>query len=490
MRPWLVSPFLLTIACNAHEADYAMTGDYSMSEDYSSAPDDSSEAAETNPWTDTSEDTVSTFSVDVDSASYSMARRSINEGELPEASSVRVEEFINYFRYDDPRPDGELPFAVSLEAAPSAFGHDEDVHLMRIGIQAEEIPEEDRDPVNLIFLLDVSGSMNSPDKLGLVVYAMKHLVDKLTSSDTLGIVVYAGSEGVVLDPTAVEDKSAILDALDALQAGGGTNGAAGIQLAYELAERAFRPEGVNRVVLCTDGDFNVGLTGESLIEMVEDYRDRDIFLTTLGFGTGNYNDELMEQLADRGNGNYAYIDSPNEALRVLGDKLVSTLQVVAKDVKVQVEFDASTVERWRLIGYENRILDDEDFADDNVDAGDIGAGHTVSALYELELTDTPEAADLAEVRIRYKEPTSDESSEHIWSIHGDERESDFAAASDSFRFSAAVTEFAEILRESPYSEGARFGEVAEILSESAPESERDLSQDELIELVDAASALY
>jgi Ca-activated chloride channel family protein len=294
----------------------------------------------------------------------------------------------------------------------------------------------------------------------------------------------------VLPPTAVEDKSAILDALDALQAGGSTNGEAGIQLAYELAERAFRQDGVNRVVLCTDGDFNVGLTGNSLVEMVEDYRDRDIYLTTLGFGTGNYDDETMEQLADRGNGNYAYIDSPNEALRVLGDKLVSTLQVVAKDVKVQVEFDARSVERWRLIGYENRILDDEDFADDDVDAGDIGAGHNVSALYELELTDTPAMANLAEVRIRYKEPTSDESSEHTWSIHGDKSQGEFTDASDSFRFSAAVTEFAEILRASPYSEGARFGEIIEILSEAAPEAERDLSQAELIELVDAASALY
>jgi Ca-activated chloride channel family protein len=488
MRTWLASPFLLTMACYAE--NMGMTGAPSMTDDYSSSPEDSSEFAETNPWTDSADDSVSTFSVDVDSASYSMARRAINDGALPEVDSVRVEEFVNYFRYDDPRPEGELPFAVSLEAVPSAFGHDADVHLLRIGIQAEEISEDDRDPVNLVFLLDVSGSMNSPDKLGLVVYAMKHLVDKLTPSDTLGIVVYAGSEGVVLPPTAVEDKSAILDALDALQAGGSTNGEAGIQLAYELAERAFRQDGVNRVVLCTDGDFNVGLTGNRLVEMVEDYRDRDIYLTTLGFGTGNYDDETMEQLADRGNGNYAYIDSPNEALRVLGDKLVSTLQVVAKDVKVQVEFNARSVDRWRLIGYENRILDDEDFADDDVDAGDIGAGHNVSALYELELTDTPAMANLAEVRIRYKEPTSDESSEHTWSIHGDKSQGAFTDASDSFRFSAAVTEFAEILRESPHSEGARFGEIIEILSEASPEAERDLSQAELIELVDAASALY
>lgn len=489
MRIWLAPFFLMTVACHGYE----------ISRGHVLPPfqENSSENVDFNPWTDTSEDTVSTFSVDVDSASYSMARRAINDRTLPEPSTVRVEEFVNYFHYDDPRPEDGLPFAVSLEAAPSAFGRDvapsafgrdENTHLMRIGIQAEEIPEEERDPVNLVFLIDVSGSMHY--NLDLVIYAMKHLVDKLTPDDTLGIVVYAGSEGVLLDPTAVENKSVILDALDTLKASGSTNGEAGIQRAYELAEGAFRDDGVNRVVLCTDGDFNVGLTGNKLIKMIEEYRDRDIYLTALGFGDGYSNDETMEKLADRGNGNYAYIDTPNEALRVLGDNLVSTLQVVAKDVKIQVEFDASTVERWRLIGYENRILADEDFADDDVDAGDIGAGHTVTALYELELTDTPEAAELAEVRIRYKEPISDESSEHIWSLHGDERVESFEAASDSFRFSAAVTEFAEILRESPYSEGARFDDVIDILSEASPESESDITKLELIELVGAASELY
>ena len=447
------------------------------------------EGVQVNQWVETHEDGTSTFSADVDSGSYSLARRALVEGRLPEIDTVRVEEFINYFHYDDPRPGDDLPFSVNLETAPSEFGDAEDIHMLRIGIQAKEIPEEHRDPVNLVFLLDVSGSMSAPDKLGLVQYAMKNLVDKLSPSDTLGIVVYAGSEGVVLEPTAVENKSEIMDALDELQAGGSTNGEAGIRTAYDLAESAFRSDGVNRVVLCTDGDMNVGLTGDSLIELVEQYRDRDIFLTTLGFGQGNYNDALMEQLADRGNGNYAYIDSPNEALRVLGENLVSTLQVVAKDVKIQVEFDSSNVERWRLVGYENRLLEDEDFANDAVDAGDIGAGHSVTALYELDLTDAPDVGNLAQVKLRYKEPTSDVSTEHAWEMVATERLERFEDASADFRFGVAVSEFAEILRHSPHSTDARFDDILSIGRAAAPEETRSVSKSEFLELVEIAQAL-
>jgi len=457
-----------------------------------------------NPWVETADDATSTFSADVDTGSYSLARRTINEGSLPMPGDVRVEEFVNYFHYDDAVPTDDLPFSVSLEAAPSRFGpaatdkeapttvgDAEDIHLLRIGIQAEQIEESDRDPVNLVFLLDVSCSMSSPDKLDLVKYSMKHLVDRLSPEDTLGIVVYAGSDGVVLQPTAVEDKSSILDALDALESRGSTNGEAGIRTAYELAESAFRQDGVNRVVLCTDGDMNVGLTGPALVQLVQSFRDRGIFLTTLGFGVGNYDDGLMEQLADNGNGNYAYIDSRNEALRVLGENLVGTLQVVAKDVKIQVEFDASVVERWRLIGYENRLLEDDEFDDDEVDAGDIGAGHSVTALYEIDLTSTKEAnaGDLAEVRLRYKEPTADDSTEHTWSIAASERLSSFDAASDSLRFGAAVTEFAEILRHSPHSSGSSFDEIIEISSDAAPTETRSPSKQEFIDLVAAARDL-
>ncbi|MBT3220179.1 MAG: DUF3520 domain-containing protein [Proteobacteria bacterium] len=446
--------------------------------------------ADTNPWVETSDDPMSTFSVDVDSGSYTLTRRTLNEGSLPDAKEVRVEEFINYFHYDDARPEGDLPFEVTLEAAPSMFGHDDDIYLMRIGIQAEEIPLAERDPVNLVFLLDVSGSMSSPDKLGLVVYAMKQLVDKLSPEDTLGIVVYAGSDGILLESTPVHDKSTILDALDKLQAGGATNGEAGIRTAYNMAERNFHDDGVNRVVLCTDGDFNVGLEGPGLIDLIENFRDRGIFLTTLGFGMGNYQDGTMEQLADNGNGNYAYIDTHNEATRVLGENLVSTLQVVAKDVKVQVEFEANTVERWRLIGYENRILDHDDFDDDSVDAGDIGAGHHVTALYEIDLTDSASADDLAKVRLRYKEPKASESTEHFWSIDGADRLSSFDAASADLQFSAAVAEFAEILRDSEHSEGARFDDIADVVFDAAPNNTRTELKDEFIGLVGKAAAMW
>ena len=331
--------------------------------------------------------------------------------------------------------------------------------------------------------------MGSADKLGLVVFAMKHLVDQLSPKDTLGIVVYAGSEGVVLDPTPVEDKSVILDALDNLQAGGSTNGEGGIRLAYDLAESAFRDDGVNRVVLCTDGDFNVGLTGDALVSLIEDFRDRGIYLTNLGVGMDNYDDSTMEELADNGNGNYAYIDTQNEALRVLGENLVSTLQVVAKDTKIQVAFNPGAVERFRLIGYENRILEHDDFDDDAVDAGDIGAGHSVTALYELELADDA-SGQLAEVRVRYKEPSEDESTEHLWAIDASERLQSFDDGSESLRFGAAVAEFAEILRHSEHSEGHRFGEIREIADQAAPADSRSTSKTEFLTLVDDAAALW
>jgi len=471
---------------------------YYMQESYDTAAYESPEMEESvdgedrpeiNPWVSTEENNTSTFSADVDSGSYSLARRALNEGRLPDASSVRPEEFVNYFHYDDVGEDSSLPFSVDLESAPSAFGDAEDIHLLRIGIQADEIPEAQRDPVNLVFLLDVSGSMQSPDKLGLVKFSMKQLVDKLSPQDTLSIVAYAGAEGIILEPTAVEDKSIILDALDNLRAGGSTNGEAGIRTAYNMAESAFREDGVNRVVLCSDGDMNVGLTGNALIELIEEYRDRDIFLTTLGFGSGNYQDELMEQLADHGNGNYAYIDTQNEALRVLGDNLVSTLQVVAKDLKIQVDFDTKSVERWRLIGYENRVLNNEDFANDAVDAGDVGAGHSVTALYEIDLTDEPAGGNLAQVRMRYKEPTSDESTEHEWILAAEDRVESFESASDSLRFAASVIEFAEILRNSPHSEGERFLDVISIASEASGETERSPIEEEFLTLVEIAGTL-
>ena len=490
----------LFVACGYdHKLDVSSEYDYSMSTSdmYENPEQSTAEQGEvqTNPWVETAEESTSTFSADVDSGSYSLMRRNLNEGELPEQSTVRIEEFINYFDYDDVGPDTGLPFAVQLESAPSVFGPAEDIHMLRIGIQAEEIPEEERDPVNLVFLLDVSGSMNAADKLGLVKYSMKHLVDKLSPQDTLGIVVYAGAQGIVLEPTAVENKSTIMDALEELSAGGSTNGEAGIRTAYEMAESAFRTDGVNRVIICSDGDMNVGLTGSDLVDMIKEYREKDIFLTTLGFGLNNYQDNLMEQLADHGNGNYAYIDTHNEALRVLGENLVSTLQVVAKDLKVQVEFDSKVVERWRLIGYENRVLDNEDFANDAVDAGDIGAGHSVTALYEVDLSDNvflsngDNIGSIATVKMRYKEPTADESTEHEWHLLPEERLADFADASPSLQFAAAVTEFGEILRGSPYSEGNRFDDIREIAEQAMQQSGETPSKKEFLTLIDRAQQL-
>ncbi|MGA9523829.1 MAG: von Willebrand factor type A domain-containing protein [Myxococcaceae bacterium] len=426
------------------------------------------EEAKKGGFIDTRVENTSTFGADVDTGSYTLTRRHLMEGTLPDPTSVRTEEFINYFKYGYPEPAaGDGPFSVALEGAPSPFGNG--LQLLRIGLKAREVPVEQRLPVNLVFLIDVSGSMHGSDRLGLVKYALGHLVRKLQPSDTLGIVVYAGEDAVLLEPTAVEDKARVLDAIEQLGAGGSTAGEAGIRRAYELAEQARRADGVNRVVLCTDGDFNVGATGNELVSIIESFRDKGIFLTTLGFGMGNYQDGTLEQLADHGNGNYAYIDSPNEALRVLGENLVGTLQVVAKDVKVQVAFNAEAVARYRLIGYENRRLANEDFANDAVDSGDIGAGHYVTALYEVELREGNVDANLADVRLRYKEPEGDTSTEFTRALERAAVAGTFDTASADLRYAAAVAEFAEILALSPFSEGARFDDVAAIAQGVSPE---------------------
>ena len=412
------------------------------------------EAAGWNPFIDTAEDNLATFSIDVDTASYTIMRRSINGGALPDPASVRVEEYINFFPYDypAPSPDALTPFAIDLEAAPSPFG--DGYQLLRVGVQGMELPAEDAPATNLVFLVDVSGSMSSSDKLGLVQYSLTTLVNHLRPQDTISLVTYAGADRVVLPPTPVEARSTILAAIDDLAAGGSTNGAAGITTAYDLAEENYRDGGVNRVVLCTDGDFNVGLTGNSLVEYVAQRREAGIFLSVMGYGSGNLNDSFIEDLTNQGNGHYSYIDSRNEALRVLGDELISTLQVIAKDVKIQVELDSDTVKSYRLIGYANRVLEDHQFADDSVDAGEIGAGHTVTAFLELELHEdaTPDADDLVQVRVRYKKPEGDESAEVTAVLPMSDVAADILDASPSFRFGAAVTEFGEILGDSPYSD--------------------------------------
>ncbi|MBW2710159.1 MAG: von Willebrand factor type A domain-containing protein, partial [Deltaproteobacteria bacterium] len=321
---------------------------------------------------------VSTFSIDVDTGAYSNIRRMISAGNLPREDAVRVEELINYFSYDYPVPDSsDVPFSLTTEIGITPWNTD--TRLLHIGIKGYDVSAKELPASNLVFLVDVSGSMNSPDKLGLLKSALKLLTKQMRSEDRVSIVVYAGASGIVLEPVAGNQTAKIAQALDVLSAGGSTNGAAGIRSAYQLAEQEFIKGGINRVILATDGDFNVGTVNfEALKDLVEEKRKTGISLTTLGFGTGNYNDHLMEQLADAGNGNYSYIDTLNEAQKVLVDEMSSTLNTIAKDVKIQIEFNPAIVAEYRLVGYENRMLKREDFNNDKIDAGEVGAGHTVT----------------------------------------------------------------------------------------------------------------
>jgi Ca-activated chloride channel family protein len=433
---------------------------------------------EENPIKRAAEQPVSTFSIDVDTGSYANVRRFLNAGRLPPHDAVRVEELINYFDYDYPPPESrQPPFQVSTELAPTPWNPK--TLLLAVGIKGYELPKTKLPPANLVFLIDVSGSMSSPDKLDLLKPALKLLVRQLRPEDRVAIAVYAGAAGMVLEPTSGSQKAKIEAALDRLGAGGSTNGGAGIQLAYNLAREGFVEGGVNRVILATDGDFNVGTVNfEALKNLVEQQRKSGIALTTLGFGTGNYNDRLMEQLADAGNGNYAYIDTLQEANKVLVEQMSATLLTIAKDVKIQIEFNPALVEEYRLIGYENRILRREDFNNDAVDAGDIGAGHTVTALYEIALKGSggnlteplrygqPAAADsaargdeIAFLRLRHKQPDGDASQLREWPIRRDQIVKDWKDTSERFRFAAAVAGFGQLLRGGRYTATFGYDEV-------------------------------
>lgn len=413
---------------------------------------------------------VSTFAIDVDTGSYSTLRRMLREGQLPAKNTLRVEEMINYFDYHYPAAlQKDVPFAVNTELAPSPYN--DDMMLLRIGLQAYDVPKAELGASNLVFLLDVSGSMASKDKLPLLQTALGLLTAQLSASDKVSIVVYAGAAGIVLDGAAGNDTQAINFALTQLQAGGATNGEQGIVQAYQLAKKHFIAGGINRVLLATDGDFNVGLQDvDALIALVEQQQKSGIGLTTLGFGMNNYHDHLMEQLADRGNGHYAYIDSANEARKVLVDELSATLLTVAKDVKVQLEFNPALVSEYRLIGYENRALAREEFNNDKVDAGEIGAGHKVTALYELRYVDSPMQAndklrygynpqtghekysreEIAFLKLRYKKPDNDNSELLSVPIRQDSAHSQLAHSSEDFRFAAAVAGLGQLVNQSHY----------------------------------------
>ncbi|HYJ04579.1 MAG TPA: von Willebrand factor type A domain-containing protein [Chthoniobacterales bacterium] len=438
---------------------------------------------EENPFLPAATNPLSTFSIDVDTASYSNVRRFVNNGSLPPKDAVRVEEMINYFSYDYREPEGDKPFSIDLDSTECPW--DRSHRLLRIGLKGREVANEKRPASNLVFLLDVSGSMLPAERLPLVKQAMRLLVDKLGEKDRVAIVVYAGGSGLALSSTSGIEKEKILRALEELKAGGSTNGADGIELAYKVAADNFIKGGVNRVILATDGDFNIGVTNQGdLIRLIEEKAKGGVFLSVLGVGTDNLKDSTMQKLADKGNGNYAYLDSVEEARKVLVQQINGTLMTIAKDVKIQVEFNPARVASYRLIGYEKRMLRKEDFNNDKIDAGEIGAGHTVTALYEVvpagsgamdpaasvppvdplkygtNRTDTTNASpEMVTVKLRHKKPEGDTSelTERSFTDNG----SKFENAAPDLKFAAAVAEFGMILRDSQYKGKGTLGAVIE-----------------------------
>ncbi len=451
---------------------------------------------------------LSTFSIDVDAAAYSNVRSMLNMGNLPPAGAVRIEEMINYFHYEYPQPDGDKPFSINTEIASCPWN--EQHKLVLIGLQGKKIPVENLPSSNLVFLIDVSGSMMEPNKLPLVKQSMKILTDQLRPQDKVAIVVYAGAAGVVLPATGGEHKDRIKNAIEQLQAGGSTAGGEGIQLAYKIAQENFVKNGNNRVLLCTDGDFNVGVSSNASLEkLIEEKRKTGVFLTVLGYGTGNYQDGKMQKLADKGNGNHAYIDNFSEARKVLVNEFGGTLFTIAKDVKLQVEFNPAKVQSYRLIGYENRMLNKEDFNDDTKDAGELGSGHTVTALYEVvpvgvddafarpvdklkyqqqpaPVTSASASREILTVKFRYKQPDGDQSRllEHAVM----DQSIVLHKTSENFRFAAAVAEFGMLLRNSAYKQSASFMNVLS-LAQNATGKDEEGYRSEFVKLVKNAEVL-
>lgn len=476
-----------------------LSTDSSRGETYARTPE--------NPFVNVRASPLSTFSIDVDAASYSNVRRYIEDGTLPPADAVRVEELINYFHYDYPQPTDEHPFSITTDVAacPWSGAH----QLVLVGLQGKRGAMEDLPPSNLVFLIDVSGSMQSPDKLPLLKSSFRYLVEKLRDIDKISIVVYAGGAGLVLPPTSGDDRVTILNAIDNLEAGGSTAGGEGIALAYKTALQGFTAGGNNRIILATDGDFNVGVSDyHGLERLIEEKRNMGVFLTVLGLGTGNMQDQTLELLADKGNGHYAYLDDEDEARKVFQTELTATLFTIASDVKVQVEFNPLLVSSYRLIGYDNRRLSNEDFADDHKDAGELGSGHNVTALYEIVPTqaatgDRPDLlthgadgnsserdermhrsrfqrGELLRVSLRYKPPTGGASrlvAGPAISVSRNIRE-----VSENLRFAAAVAQWGLLLRNSPHKGSASYDGVI-ALAEGAVGSDTEGYRDEFIELV-------
>ncbi len=438
---------------------------------------------EPNAWTSTSSDHLSTFAVDVDTGSYTLARAKLLLGALPPPDSVRVEEFLNYFRYSYPEPPEGAVLGVHMDAAPSPFASGK--HLLRVGVQGRRLDVSQRKTAHLTFLVDVSGSMQSADKLPLAKRALRMLVDQLRDGDTVALVTYASGTRVVLTPTGMEKKAVIHAAIEDLQAGGSTAMAGGIQLAYEQAMKTLSSDSESRVIIVSDGDANVGARSpDEILKLIQAKVKEGITCTTLGFGMGNYQDAMMEQFANKGNGNHYYVDSLFEARRIFQQQLGGTLEVIAKDVKLQVDFDPKQVKSYRLIGYENRDIADEDFRNDKVDAGELGAGHTVTALYEVELM-AGAGEGLATVRVRAKKPKGEDATERAFSFAAAKLHPRFDQAPKDLRFATAVMGAAELFRQSPHAKTWSYELVQEIAKSSAGNAERD----EFVSLLQQAKSI-
>ncbi|OGO32098.1 MAG: hypothetical protein A2Z16_01405 [Chloroflexi bacterium RBG_16_54_18] len=440
-----------------------------------------------NPYEDPREDHLSTFALDVDTASYTVARRYVMDGNLPPADAVRVEEFVNYFDGGYPRPE-DNPFAIYADGALSPFEGDSTV-IMRVGVQGYEIREKQRKPASLTFVIDVSGSMAMESRLELVKRSLQLLVERLRQEDSVSIVVYGSEARIILFPTSGADHGQILEAIYSLQPEGATNAEAGLQLGYQMAYEMYRQGSINRVILCSDGVANVGNTGpEQILESIRGYAEAGITLTTVGFGMGNFNDVLMEQLADNGDGHYAYVDNLDEAHRLFVEDLTSTLQVIARDAKVQVDFNPEIVNRYRLIGYENRAVADQDFRNDYADAGELGAGHSATALYALVLYPGAHGR-IATVQLRWQDPDS----LHVQEINSNFNTWDvsqrFGQTDPHFQLAVVAAQYAELLRFSPWAEGTSIGQLIDYVARISRELPGDSDISELVHLLERASRI-
>ncbi|MFW9894077.1 MAG: von Willebrand factor type A domain-containing protein, partial [Candidatus Thorarchaeota archaeon] len=442
-----------------------------------------------NPFVDTEDDHLSTFATDVDTGSYTIVRRYLHDGHLPPEKAVRVEEFVNYFNYHYAAPQ-EDTFAVYAEAAPWSFGTGrKNSYLLRLGLKGKQVSEEDRKPAILTFVIDVSGSMKRENRLGLVKRSLRMLVERLREEDQIGIAVYGSRGRKVMGHRGLYEKAEILEAIESLQAEGSTYAEEGIRIGYEMAESAYRRGFINRVILCSDGVANVGQTGaDDILEVIRKKAEKGITLSAVGFGMGNYNDVLMERLGDKGDGQYVYVDTIAEARRVFEENLTGTLQVIARDVKIQVDFNPEVVRSYRLIGYENRDVPDDKFRDDKYDGGEIGAGHSVTALYELKLWPGSEGT-VATTYVRYKHVDTSAVTEFESSIAVEDFDESFDVSSSEFQLAATVAEFAEILRKSYWAKGATLDKVLERAQRLSREFDGDADVIELVDLISKAERL-